>query len=365
VTIFTVDVSSHDGPIDWAAVRAAGISACCIKATEGGGPGFRYTNPLYSSQVSGARAARIPLVGAYHCLTREDVAAQLRYFLAALGGSPVPAWGMVDVEPFDELTIRGLAPTFDVVEAFCHQWWTRTNHPLTIYLPHWVWEQMGSPTLTGLPPATVLVASNYPHPQQRGFEVLYRLSGGDDGPGWAGYGGRTPDLWQYADRALVPGIRGGIAGCDVNAFRGDLTALTQLLTGISLTQLLIGTTPTKGNDDMPSGELPAAFGIDENNDWLDLNSCVAVPLPAVGPTPAQWGPAWLYLSGAGPATIRYGCYPSAVWADADVDLTRPAGPLPLPGGTTLLLLARKRPAPVVAGVARPGRWHVQYGRQIA
>ena len=359
MTIFTVDVSSHDGPVDWAAVRAAGISACCIKATEGGGPGLRYTNPLYSSQVSGARAAGIPLVGAYHCLTREDVAAQLRYFLSALGGSRVPAWGMVDVEPFDELTIRGLAPTFDVVEAFCHQWWTATNQPLTIYLPHWVWEQMGSPTLTGLPSATVLVASKYPHTELRGFEVLYRLSGGDDGPGWAGYGGRTPDLWQYADRALVPGIRGGIAGCDVNAFRGDLAALTHLLTGVRLTG---GATPIPRGDDMPSGEIPFEFGIGEENQWLDISHGVSVPLPEVGSGPNQWGPAWLYLAANGLCTVRYGCYPSGRWEAASVDLTRPAGPLPIPAGTTLLILGRKRTPG--AGSLLPGRWHVQYGRQV-
>src|SRR2546430_4942641 len=113
VTIFTVDVSSHDGPVDWAAVRAAGISACCIKATEGGGPGLRYTNPLYSSQVSGARAAGIPLVGAYHCLTREDVAAQLRYFLTAIGGGPGPGGGVIDVRPLVAVATRGLAPAFD------------------------------------------------------------------------------------------------------------------------------------------------------------------------------------------------------------------------------------------------------------
>lgn len=131
----------------------------------------------------------------------------------------------------------------------------------------------------------------------------------------------------------------------------------------------LGTAPTStssanGDSDMPqvNGELPAGFGIDEHDGWISAAKAVAVPLPAVGAAPGQWGPAWLYLAASGTATIRYGCFGPAMapsWRDAPLALTEPAGPLPLPAGTTLLIVARKRTA--ADDMAVPARWHVQYG----
>lgn len=225
MTIFTVDVSSHDGPVDWRAVRSAGVAAACIKATEGGGAAYRYTNPLYSWQARDAADAEMPLVGAYHCLAAGDVDAQRRYFLNAAGAA---AWFMLDVEPFDELRSRGLAPGFGDVEGFCSSWWNTSHLPLALYLPHWVWEEMGKPALTQLAGSVVLISSNYPHQNLAPYQDLWASAGS---AGWAPYGGLTPDLWQYASTALVPGIRGGREGCDVNAYRGDVAHLTDLLTG--------------------------------------------------------------------------------------------------------------------------------------
>jgi peptidoglycan hydrolase-like protein with peptidoglycan-binding domain len=67
------------------------------------------------------------------------------------------------------------------------------------------------------------------------FAELYARDGAGGGPGWAPYGGRTPDVWQFASTALIPGVRGGQAGADINAYRGDLPALVQLLAGDTTT----------------------------------------------------------------------------------------------------------------------------------
>ena len=117
---------------------------------------------------------------------------------------------------------------------------------------------------------------------------------------------------------------------------------------------------SKSGDDMPNGEIGTGFGIAETNDWIDQTRAVAVPLPAVGSGAGQWGDAWLYLAGAGSATLRYGCFPSGHWADASVSLTSAVGPLALPAGTTELLIARKRTAADDAADSAPVRWHVQY-----
>lgn len=119
--------------------------------------------------------------------------------------------------------------------------------------------------------------------------------------------------------------------------------------------------PVPLGDDMPNDMIPAGFGIDEHDGWLEPAHAVAVPLPAVGTGAGQWGPAWLYLAGTGQATIRYGCLPSGPWATAVVDLTAPAGPLGIPAGTTELLIARKRTSATDTADSAPVRWHVQYG----
>ncbi len=238
MTIFTADVSSWDGPVDWETARSAGISACCVKATEGGGPGYRYRIPLFAEQFDHAARAGVGVVGAYHCLSSESVDQQISYFRQAYGGreNAVSApWFMLDVEPFDELTRRGIGPRFGDVEAFCDHWVHQTGRPLALYLPRWVWNDWGRPSLTGLGGRVALVSSNYPDTTPRPLRDLYVHAGGDSGPGWAPYGGVTPTLWQFGDSALIPGIRGGTGKADINAYRGDLVQLAAILSGTAIT----------------------------------------------------------------------------------------------------------------------------------
>ncbi len=56
-----LDVSSHDGAVDWAARWASGYRFAWVKATEGAS----YTNPLFSTQYGGAETQGL-LHGGYH-----------------------------------------------------------------------------------------------------------------------------------------------------------------------------------------------------------------------------------------------------------------------------------------------------------
>ena len=56
-----IDVSRYQGNIDWAKVKASGMTFVFIKATEG----QTYTDPNFQKNVSGALAAGM-LVGTYH-----------------------------------------------------------------------------------------------------------------------------------------------------------------------------------------------------------------------------------------------------------------------------------------------------------
>lgn len=56
-----IDVSRYQGNIDWAKVKASGMTFVFIKATEG----QTYTDPNFQTNVTGALAAGM-LVGTYH-----------------------------------------------------------------------------------------------------------------------------------------------------------------------------------------------------------------------------------------------------------------------------------------------------------
>src|SRR3546814_10025509 len=66
-----IDVSHHQGAIDWERVAADGVEFAYLKATEGGG----FSDPRFVSNARGAKAAGIK-VGAYHyytpCASRSE-----------------------------------------------------------------------------------------------------------------------------------------------------------------------------------------------------------------------------------------------------------------------------------------------------
>src|SRR5690349_7236247 len=61
---YGVDVSAHQGTIDWPTVAADGVSAAYLKATEGA----TFRDPAFAHNWQQARAAGLQ-VGAYHFFT--------------------------------------------------------------------------------------------------------------------------------------------------------------------------------------------------------------------------------------------------------------------------------------------------------
>ncbi len=89
-----IDVSAHQGAIDWARVKAAGVAFAYIKASEGGD----FADPTFARNWEAAGEAGVPR-GAYHFFTLcRPGLVQARYFLSVApreAGSLVPA---VDAE---------------------------------------------------------------------------------------------------------------------------------------------------------------------------------------------------------------------------------------------------------------------------
>ena len=75
-----IDVSHHNGAIDWPAVAAAGIALAFIKATQGTG----FVDPAFERNRNAAIAAGI-LAVPYHFLDTSDPDEQAGNFLAATG----------------------------------------------------------------------------------------------------------------------------------------------------------------------------------------------------------------------------------------------------------------------------------------
>ncbi|MGN9909383.1 GH25 family lysozyme [Phytohabitans sp. LJ34] len=257
--VFTIDVSHHDwagrvehglpGQIGWAKASAAGIQAMCARATYGdpqgsGAQGTFYDTRHFGDFAQGAKSAGFALRGGYHNLVRGDQSSinrQVDFFRSELDRHDAN-WAMLDVERYEELLAHHTEPRFDDVRRFDDRWAAVESRVLAIYLPHWVWDgHLGAPSLTQL--RGPLVSSNYGDNQTLPTARLYDHRGGDDGNGWKAYGGKTPALWQFGSRALVPGVndyphrkhdangKDIDRGTDINAFRGTFAELRMLLTG--------------------------------------------------------------------------------------------------------------------------------------
>jgi lysozyme len=75
-----IDVSHHNGNIDFKAVKNSGIVAVIHKATQG----LHHVDDMYAHNKAAANAQGL-LVGAYHFGTEGDGAAQADYFLSIAG----------------------------------------------------------------------------------------------------------------------------------------------------------------------------------------------------------------------------------------------------------------------------------------
>ena len=195
MTIWYPDVSNHEG----AMALEAGTVAVIAKATEGTG----YVDPFFEHFKS--EAARVgAMFGGYHFLHAGNGAGQARFCFQHVGpGVPV----MIDLEP-----TTGSMPTVQDGLDFAAEFRALGGICSLVYLPHWYWQQLGSPSLLPLALADLgLVSSGY---------TAYS----DSGPGWTPYGGVTPAVWQYTDALAYSG-----QSVDFNAYRGTIDQFKTLL----------------------------------------------------------------------------------------------------------------------------------------
>lgn len=204
VVTWGIDISNHQGVVDLDRVKAEGFSFVWAKVSEGA----TFRDTYWPGTRDAARRAGLILAG-YHYIREGDAAAQARAFVEHLGDKSIPA--MLDFEDGSG-RIEQFWAVKDAIEALGVR--VRLS-----YIPDWYWERIGKPDLSTVPG---LIASEYV--SGTGYaSVLYP---GNNSPLWKSFGGRTPDILQFTDRATVTG-----RPMDANAFRGTPDQLRQLLIG--------------------------------------------------------------------------------------------------------------------------------------
>jgi GH25 family lysozyme M1 (1,4-beta-N-acetylmuramidase) len=200
-----IDVSSHQGNVDWAAQWNAGKRFAYVKATEG----TSYKNPYFAQQYNGSYNVGM-IRGAYHFAlpNSSSGATQANYFATNGGGwsrdgKTLP--GALDIEynPYGA-TCYGLSQSAMVswIRDFLNTYKSRTGRDAVIYSNYNWWS-----TCTGN--TTAFNATN-PLWVARYASTVGTLPGG-----WPFY-----TFWQWTSTPL-----------DQNHFNGDQTRLVALANG--------------------------------------------------------------------------------------------------------------------------------------
>lgn len=171
--------------------------------------GNYYSDPYWPVVRDWCAANNVPCIG-YHYVTTNDPTSQAATFKNNGGGNVA----MLDFEA----NSGALGNFWAVVNAFNAAGITVTLS----YIPRWYWQQIGSPDLSTVPG---LISSAY-FEEGTYASTEYADAGGDQGSGWAPYGGATPVIWQFSDGAIIDG-----KSVDANAFKGTIDQLQTLLAG--------------------------------------------------------------------------------------------------------------------------------------
>lgn len=202
---FGLDISHHQAAsLDLAQCRREGVEFVFMKSSEGA----TFLDSEFEANVSEARAAGL-LVAAYHYIRSNATAAAQVANVRRIVPRDVP------VIPDVEANSGGVALLRDFVAGLQSAGY---RVPFT-YLPRWYWQQIGAPSLAGLPP---LWSSRYPD------NIIGSIADEwADVPSsyWNGYGGLPVAVLQFTSSAAIAGHQ----PIDANAYLGTREQLAVAL----------------------------------------------------------------------------------------------------------------------------------------
>jgi lysozyme len=202
-----IDVSHHNGSVDWNKVHAAGAEFAFMKATEG----TTYNDPTFKRNFAQARANGL-LVGAYHFFQpKADIMRQVNNFVRAFGAArdgDLPP--VIDVE--DESLWSGLSQTQSVERVLAWIEGVRNKlgehvQPIIYTGPSFAQDVLGNDARLANYPLWV---AHYTTASRPRVPLPWKF--------WT--------LWQYGEHGRVSGISGDV---DMNRFNGDRGRLNALL----------------------------------------------------------------------------------------------------------------------------------------
>jgi lysozyme len=196
-----IDVSHHNGTVDFVKVKEAGIAGVIHKATQGS----KNVDPTYASRRTAALDAGL-LWGAYHFGTGSDGLTQAEHFLEVVK----PDASTLLVLDF-EGNPQGPSMSLEEARAFVTHVESVTGRFPGFYSGHYVKELLGSNKDPLLSKCWFWLAQYGPTPVVPA-----------NWPTWT--------MWQYTDGAvgMAPHQVNGIGHCDRDTFHGDLAELRTL-----------------------------------------------------------------------------------------------------------------------------------------
>lgn len=183
-----IDISAHNGDVDFEAVRSAGYRFVIIKATEGSS----FKDSRFAANISRARRAGLK-VGAYHFF-RFDATGYMQWlnFLHSLRGQKLDLPVVIDIEQWTNPEYRTTPRVVATLKSLIYRL-EREGHQVMLYTNKDGYEEFVSGRLDDYP---LWICSFSPLPS---------------GMHW--------DFWQYTHRGGVDGISGRV---DLNVWNGTL-----------------------------------------------------------------------------------------------------------------------------------------------
>lgn len=189
-----IDISHWQGFPDFAKVKAAGVIACILKASEGVG----YVDPNRRKNYGNATRQGIKCC-TYHWLKPGNAKAQMAFYLNTV--DPIPGERMI-IDYEENGCVLG-----DLLEAVQTLKADPRKLQVTVYSGHLLKQQLGDNRNEYLAANTDLWLAQYTTGEPSWPNETY--------PRWA--------LWQYSEKGVVDGITG--SAVDLDRFNGDDAAL--------------------------------------------------------------------------------------------------------------------------------------------
>jgi lysozyme len=202
-----IDVSYHQGVIDWAQVAAAGKRFAFVRATAG----TLTADSAYAANRYGARAAGLA-VGSYHFANPDrafnDAGNEASWFLR---NAAIASGDLVPVLDFE--TANGLDPA--ALTAWAQTWLSQVTaatgvRPIIYTTPKFWRTSMADTDWFARNGYSVLWIAHW-----TGSSEPWVPAGGWGGTGWGGNGW---SFWQHSSAGTVPGISGYV---DLDRFNGS------------------------------------------------------------------------------------------------------------------------------------------------